>query len=147
MDGGANHPNCCTWRKSAGTYEALVLAMVLRRKPSLGGIAPIGWVPSRVFLLVIAAPVAQIGIYAILILAVCNPARTFIRSHSHIGSLSRQVARIMLLHWIENEQPNFPVRRTLRLYFVKHPLISKTNLAAAWFAEILGMMWWAALMI
>jgi hypothetical protein len=51
----------------------------------------------------------------------------------------------MLANWTEADQPIFPVQRTLQLYFTKHPLIGKINLAAAWFAEILGLMCWAAL--
>jgi hypothetical protein len=51
----------------------------------------------------------------------------------------------MLANWTEAEQPIFPVQRTLQLYFIKHPLIGKINLAAGWFAEILGPMCWAAL--
>jgi len=53
----------------------------------------------------------------------------------------------MFAHWTEAEQPILPVQQTLQRHFAKHPLIGKTNIAAAWFAEILGMMCWAALII
>jgi len=39
------------------------------------------------------------------------------------------------------------VQRTLQLYFTKHPLIGKINLVAAWLVEILGPMFWAALIV
>ena len=53
----------------------------------------------------------------------------------------------MLARWAAAEQPILPVQRTLQRCFARHPLIGKINLAAAWFAEILGPMCWAALII
>ena len=53
----------------------------------------------------------------------------------------------MLAHWNEAEQRPLPVQRTLQLYFAKHPLIGKINLVAAWLVEILGPMFWAALIV
>jgi len=53
----------------------------------------------------------------------------------------------MFVHWTEAEQPILPVQRTLSQYFAKHPLVGRINIAAAWFAEILGPMCWAALII
>ena len=53
----------------------------------------------------------------------------------------------MLAHWIEVEQQLVPAQRTLTLYFAKHPTAAKINLAFAWLAEILGPMFWAALII
>ena len=53
----------------------------------------------------------------------------------------------MVAHWIDAEQQGIPAQRTLQQYFAKHPLIGKINLAAAWLAEILGPMFWAALII
>lgn len=53
----------------------------------------------------------------------------------------------MLAHWNETEQQLLPVQRTLQLYFAKHPLIGKINLVAAWLVEILGPMFWAALIV
>jgi hypothetical protein len=53
----------------------------------------------------------------------------------------------MFAHWTEAEQPILPVQQTLRHYFAKHPLIGKINVAAAWYAEILGVTCWAALII
>jgi hypothetical protein len=53
----------------------------------------------------------------------------------------------MFGYWSEAEQPILPVQRTLQSCFGRHPLIGKINLAAAWFAGILGPMCWAALII
>jgi hypothetical protein len=40
-----------------------------------------------------------------------------------------------------------PVQRALQLYFAKHPVIAKINFVAAWLTEMLGPMFWAALII
>ena len=53
----------------------------------------------------------------------------------------------MLANWTEAEQQLVPAQRTLQLYLAKHPVIAKINLAAAWLTEILGPMFWAALII
>jgi len=53
----------------------------------------------------------------------------------------------MFAHWNEAVQRPLPVQRTLQLYFTKHPLIGKINLVAAWLVEILGPMFWAALIV
>jgi len=35
----------------------------------------------------------------------------------------------------------------VQLYFAKHPMIAKINLVAIWLTEILGPIFWAALII
>jgi hypothetical protein len=64
-----------------------------------------------------------------------------------MGACQGERSQIMLARWVQAEPPVLPVQRTLQLYFATHPLIGKINLAAAWFAGILGPLCWAALII
>jgi len=53
----------------------------------------------------------------------------------------------MLTNWTEAEQRLVPAQRTLQLYSAKHPVIAKINFVASWLTEMLGPMFWAALII
>jgi hypothetical protein len=53
----------------------------------------------------------------------------------------------MLANWIEAEQRLVPAQRTLTRCFAKHSTAAKINLVFAFLAEILGPMFWAALII
>ena len=53
----------------------------------------------------------------------------------------------MFAHWTEAEQPPVPATRTLQVYFAKHPVIAGINIVAAQLTEILGPMFWAALIV
>jgi hypothetical protein len=49
--------------------------------------------------------------------------------------------------WAEDGLRPVPAQRTLQAYFAKHPVMAGTHKAAARLAEVLGPMFWAALII
>ena len=53
----------------------------------------------------------------------------------------------MLGYWTEAEQRPDPAQRTPQGYFAEHPVIPRINMAAAQLGEILGPVFWAALII
>ena len=93
----------------------------------------------------VAAPVAQLGIYGILILAAQSGSNLYPLAPSYM-ELSTRAEPNHAWRIGSKRNSDLPAQRTLQLYFAKHPL-GKINLVAAWFAEILGPMFWAALII